>query len=247
MLCKNGVCLLLCVLCGSIVRAGVISVEMSTPAVPLIADGTAWGGGATFIAGEDAVNKDGGTFGDTQVAYLAFDLSSLTETLTLEAGTDDWEIVSMTLTLAETWYPHNASFYLGAGTFGVSMVSGIDWNSLVFDPSGSDEAAMESLGGFYHVWEDTEETWDTHLYMPTSEYGLALTDSFLDTVLNGDMLTLLLTPTSSTVGLAFFNQNWGGGPTLEIAYSIVPEPTTLACLLTGMVVLGYNRKHRVSA
>ena len=91
MLCKNGVCLLLCVLCGSIVRAGVISVEMSTPAVPLIADGTAWGGGATFIAGEDAVNKDGGTFGDTQVAYLAFDLSSLTETLNLPVVSSRFE------------------------------------------------------------------------------------------------------------------------------------------------------------
>lgn len=234
---KKSLVPILCVFLSCIVHAGVVSIGMTKKAVPVAENGVAWGGGATFLAGKDAVNADGITFGDRQAVYLQFDLSSIADTITSEAGTSDWKTTSITLSLAETWYPHNTNFYMGAGMFDVSMVTGISWDSLLFDPTTDMATTIESLGEFYHEWEETDQTWETHLYMPTSDYALSLTDSFLSTLTTGSLLDLYLSPNDSTIGLAFFNQNWGGEPLLEIGYSVVPEPATLTCLLGGMVIL----------
>ena len=211
-------------------NASLVSVGLMESAVPVSQTDTAWGGGATFLAGSDAVNKDGGSFDNYQAAYLTFSLTDAIAAIVGDSNGSDYSIDSITLNLPETWYPHNASFYLGAGDFDVSLISGTDTDGLTYDDP---DFTMESLGVFYHEWEDTDETWDTHLYMPTSSYALTITDSLLSALLNGSDITLYLSPESDSVGLAFFNQNWGGGPTLDIDYSVVPEPSTVLLLLAG--------------
>ena len=235
---QKGILYFLVIVCGSIVEAGTISVELTTKAVPISENGSAWGGGATFLAGSQAINCNDGTFGNSQEAYMYFEVSSLVDSITAEAGTTDWAITGVDLVLAETWYPHNASFYMGAGTFEVSLVDGIDFDNLTYEPS----VTAESLGEFYHVWEDTTEAWNTRMCTPTSEYELSLTDSLEAALLSGDTLDLLLAPTSDTVGLAFFNVNWGGAPVIEIEYSAVPEPATIGLMLIGAAVIRKRKK-----
>ena len=238
---KKGVVLILCII-SSAVNAGVISVGMTTAAVPVAETGTAWGGGATFLAGTEAVNANGNLYGDQQATYLQFDLSSIAESITAETEASNWTITSITLSLPETWYPHNTSFYLGAGMFDISMVSGTTWNALTFDPTTNVGITSESVGEFYHEWENTDIAWHTQLDT-ISYYELTLTGSLLSTLIDGQLLNLYMSPIDSTVGLAFFNQNWGGEPLLEIEYSSVPEPTTIMCLLSGLLIQVIRKRH----
>jgi hypothetical protein len=229
---KNFFIVCMCIV-SSMAGASVISVNMSDSVV--VADtGSPWSGGATFFAGESAVNASGSTFNNEQVAYLNFSVSSAISSIASEAAGNDWYIKNVTLSLAETWYPHNTKFYLGAGLFDISMVLNSDWS---FDPSESTDVTIESLGEFYHDWEATDQAWSTSLYVPTSSYELDLTNMLLSTLSNSSDITLFLSAIDSTTGLAFFNNNWGGGPILQIEYDIVPEPASILCLLAGSVLL----------
>ena len=211
---------------------------------------------ATAHPGNNAANPSKGEFD----SVLRFDLASTVVTLNSEYGAGDWSISSLSLTLNTSstvgnsmfnssgtsgsfnisWMSNDGGWIQGTGSQSPASYTGITYNSLqsalgVTPPTLLNSASFTAQGT---------------LVPETFSVSTANAD-FLSALMVGDSISLLLTPADDHVAFNFTSRSYSSGsnpalysPTLSLDVVAAPEPATLALLVGGLALLGFQVRRK---
>lgn len=205
--------------------------------------------GGLAVSGSSAVNGQGQQMGLLD-SFIRFDTSSLVSTLDTYFGTHDWYITKAVLTLTEQGQPNNPIFNRGVSLFEVRWIASDAWgegtgtpqkpttDGVVYndEPSILNPLVDASLGLFANQGANGPVT-----------SQLSLAPSFAEDIRSGGLVSLFLTAGSDSIGFTFNALKVAPAPQLVITAE-VPEPATIALLLTGVcVVAGRGIRRRNGA
>ena len=198
-------------------------------------------------AGALAISAPGSAKGEFQ-SVMEFNLSTATSTFNSIYGAGGWSIQSITLQLNAT--PNNSPTFFNlttAGQFNISLMQNNSWTE------GNGTPATPSPTGInFNTLQSTYINNATDQGLGTFSFGgnttgmntftLASTSGLFSDLSSGGNVSLRFSADDSVVSYLFNSENFGTSadrPLLTI--TVVPEPTTLALGVLGLVALGGRR------
>lgn len=236
------------------------TVNMSIPSAAagsdmIISDGTSWTGGAVGVQGSQSTKVGGGSPLAADVTFK-FDTTSTVSNLNATYGAGNWAIGGARLVQQVTYYANNNRFGSGAGTFNIYWAGNDNWTQGTNNPAyATTESALAAwspsetlLDSASYAWvsnpvSPTSGSWVTDKNGPTLSFDLSLANAFVTDAQAGGPVSLYLMATSPTMGMCIFTGGGNSLPTLSLDIVAVPEPATVALLLSGLAVLS-RRKNR---
>jgi hypothetical protein len=173
----------------------------------------------------------------TEESLIRFNTATEEAAFNADYGAGNWAVTSVTLTLYSNFatageQPGNSSFnQIAAGGFELDWLSnnswsetGITWNTLPSVLPGTGGNTLDSLGDFnYLASGSSPNTWT-----------LGLDPNMVSDIASGGLVTIFGQPTAgSTVGYLFNTLN-NNPAVLNITVSEVPEPATMALIVSGL-------------
>jgi hypothetical protein len=173
----------------------------------------------------------------TEESLIRFNTSALETGFNTAYGVGNWEVTAVTLTLFSNFatagvQPNNSSLnVIAAGGFELDWLSndswsetGITWNTLPSVLPGTDGNTLASLGDFN--WPATGAA--------STTWTLGLDPNLVGDIDSGSLVTIFGQPTAgSTVGYLFNTLN-NNPAVLNVTAEAVPEPGTVALLVSGL-------------
>ena len=221
-----------------------------SPANPIGADlsDKNFGGAGTLAIAPASSSK-----GEFQ-SLVMFDLSPSLAKFDAAYGAGNWQITSITLTLASNFgdpgeQPNNLIFNsIHAGGFAIEWLATDSWTEGTGNPSspGATGVNFDSLGTLLAA---NREVVETNTYNPPGDnvaltWTLDLTSGFLADAAAGQNVTFRFYATDSDVGYLFNARSFGSNRPL-ITVTAVPEPAAVALLSGGLAVLVAWRRRMV--
>jgi hypothetical protein len=214
---------------------------------PLGSDLTAnnYGGAGTL-----AISPAGSTKGEFQ-SLVKFDLAPALAVFDTTYGTGNWQITSITLTLASNFgvqgsQPNNSIFNtINTGNFSIDWLADDSWLEGSGNPSspGATGVNFDSLGT---LLAGGSETLGAYTYVPPGNnvpvvWTLDLTNAFLVDAETGGNLSFRFYASDNQVGYLFNARSFAANRPL-ITVMAVPEPSSVALLVGGLIAMGRVRK-----
>jgi hypothetical protein len=180
----------------------------------------------------------------TQMTLLRFDTSPLRANFDADYGAGNWVVTGVTLSLQSSvatagQQPNNSRFNrIAAGSFEFDLLSNNDWNEMAITwntlpdilPGNGNTNTLTPLGTFF--WDATGQH--------NSTWTLNVDSNLAAQIYNGDQVTIFGQPTAgSTVGYLVNTLNLDPGH-LNVTATAVPEPSTGALLVGGIVAMAYR-------
>ena len=189
-------------------------------------------------------------------SLLRFDLTSTTAYFNTTYGVGHWTITGVTLSLGTNFgtagqQPNNAIFApIAAGSFNVSWQADDSWLEGTGSPSAptTDGITYNQLPTYVSAANDRAlGTFDFTApgNNTVSTYALGLDPSFVNDVDAGGLVSMRLFAADNQVSYLFNSRSFGTAaqrPMLLV--NAVPEPTTVAFLLVGLVIVATARRRR---
>ena len=189
----------------------------------------------------------------TEESLIRFDTSGLQSAFNADYGAGNWAVNSVTLTLFSNvatagQQPNNSSFnQIAAGGFELDWLSnnswnqtGITWNTLPSVLPGVGNNTLASLGDFY--WPATGSS--------STTWTLALDPNLVNDIGSGGLVTIFGQPAAGSKIGYLFNTHKINPAVLNVtvdSLSSVPEPATLALVVSGLAGLATVRRWKNQA
>lgn len=220
-----------------------------SPSNPLGSDLTGNNYGGT---GALAIAPASSTKGEFQ-SLVMFDLAPALALFDTAYGAGNWQITSITLTLAGNFgvqgaQPNNAIFNaINTGTFAIEWLSDDSWTEGTGNPSapGVTGVTYDSLGS---LLAGNREVLGGFTFVPPGNnvpvtWTLNLEDDFMADAMAGNDLSLRFYATDNSVGYLFNSRSFGSNRPL-INVTAVPEPTGAMLFAGGILALAAVRSRR---
>jgi len=185
----------------------------------------------------------------TEETLLGFNTSAIESGFDADFGPGNWAVSSVTLTLLSNvttagQHPGNSSFNtIAAGGIELDWLSDNNWNPAQITYNnisgllpGMGGNTLDSLGDFNYLANGASPvTWT-----------LGLDPNLVNDISGGGTVTIFGQPTAgSTVGYLFNTLFMGGnGAVLNVTATVVPEPSTMAMMASGLAGLAAWRRFR---
>jgi hypothetical protein len=214
--------------------------------------------GALMVAGTNATN---GPF----LSLVEFNLSGAVTQFNAQYGVGNWTITGASITLAgnaatqgvgagNTIFPT-----INAGGFNITWMQNDSWTQGTGTPGSPEVPSQGSTDVTYNNLLSTFETPGTdellgsYTYTPpgnnvavTWNLGTGSSDSgFVNDIVNGTPVSLLFSPTSSTMAYLFNSRSYTSGNHPIMTVTAVPEPATSTLLLAVLGGFAFFRRQRV--
>lgn len=182
-------------------------------------------------------------------SVIQFNLSTVASAFNAEFGVGQWTVESAALQLTSS--PHNNSIFnaVAAGQFNVSLMQNNSWQegTGTGGTPTTDGISYNSLTETYENPSVDQPLGAFHFPGGTSgvnTYTLDLTPGLNGDIQGGDALSLRLYAGDNNVSYLFSSRNAPpNGP--ELIVTAIPEPTSLALGLTGLVLFSFRQAVRL--
>jgi hypothetical protein len=210
-----------------------------------------------MVAGTNAAN---GPF----LSLLQFNLSGAVTQFNAQYGAGNWTITGVSITLAgnaatQGGNPGNTIFpTINGGGFNITWMQNNSWTEGTGTPGSPEVPGGSSTDVTYNNLLSTYETPGTdellgsYTYTPpgnnvalTWNLGAGSSDSgFIDDIESSTPVSLLFSPTSSTMAYLFNSRSYTSGNNPTMTVTAVPEPATGILLLAGLGGFAFFRRRR---
>ena len=192
-------------------------------------------------------------------SLIMFDLAGAISQFNATYGAGNWQITSVTLSLASNFgtqgaQPNNNLFGpINAGSFGIDWLANDSWVEGTGGGSGSPGYPNNSSVSFDSIsalFADGEDSLGTYTYTPPGNnvydnYSLPLDSGLVSDLMAGGDVSLYFYAADNQVSYLFNSRSYSSNhPELIITATLIPEPGTAALLAAALGGLVVSRRRR---